>query len=114
MNMTKLYEDLKVLADEEYKRSSEVYGPLNHSAHESHALLAEEVEEASECMEQLVQNLSKFWRLVRYNEDPAILQTILQGVYREALCLAAEAVQCAGLAYKAIISIEAEYGVGDK
>lgn len=105
--MDKLLTDIRALVDEEYARASAKFGPVNHSAHESYAVLLEEVEEAKDEPEALDEYLKKFWEAVK-GDDLMAQKIKLRFVRTCATNAAAEYVQVAAMAKKALLSLEDE------
>lgn len=101
--MELLKAELIRLADMELKDAKEKYG-LNHSDHESYAVLLEEVEEAREEMINVEYFLKELWGRIRSNASPEENGKDFADIYNASINLAAEAVQCAAMAYKGLMS----------
>ena len=101
--MKLLKAELIRLADIELEAAQEKYG-LNHSDHESYAVLLEEIEEAKAelHMMELIQKL--IWEDIKRNSTPEDLQKNYKKVYERAIDLAIEAIQCAAMARKGLLS----------
>ena len=91
------------LADIELEAAQEKYG-LNHSDHESYAVLLEEVEEAKEEMRHIEVWLPTLWESIRTDASPGEKGRSFTEIYDYSISLAAEAVQCAAMARKGLIS----------
>ena len=70
------------------------YGATYHSMHEGYAVLKEEVEEAQECVSNMLYHLSNIWEGVRENKVAFFDIDQCKGF---AIALAKEAVQCAAV-----------------
>lgn len=96
--MTELESRIKALAALEL-RDANAKHPQFASAHEGYAVLLEEIEEASEALEELRAMQKILWRHIR--SDNAMMARNFAGRGGEAAVqLAAEAVQCAAMAQK--------------
>lgn len=97
---------------EEYGRASVKFGAVNNSDHESYAVLREEADEAADAMED-VDNLTQvFFEMVKNNEEDKVKLDILNVIKHRAEEAAAESIQAAAMARKAIATIEGRTAKG--
>lgn len=97
---------------EEYGRASVKFGAVNHSDHESYAVLREEVDEAADCMEDVDGLTDVFFAMVKNNEENPRKLDILKTIQHRAEEGAAELIQAAAMARKAITTIESRTAKG--
>lgn len=99
---------------EEYGRASVKFGAVNNSDHESYAVLREEADEAVDAMED-VDNLTDVFfdmvkknefDMVKKNEEDKVKMDILNVIKHRAEEAAAESIQAAAMARKAIETIQ--------
>jgi hypothetical protein len=83
------------------------YGAVYASEHEAYAILKEEIEEASEDMEQINRNLAYLWALIKNNHIKAGGGAISETI-DYAKMLAQEAVQCAAVCERFLETIKRE------
>ena len=82
------------------------HGRVNHSDHESCAIIAEEIEEHRAEVSCVVECFEEFWSLVRNDGcDQAKLQS-LKGLSDKAMLAACEIIQVAAMARKAMLTIQ--------
>lgn len=91
------------LADMELEAAIERFN-LNHSDHESYAVLREEIEEAHEEMINVELFSGRLWDLTKNNASPEAKREVYTNIYNTALNLAVEAIQTAAMARKGILS----------
>lgn len=91
---------------EEYGRASVKFGAVNNSDHESFAVLREEADEAVDAMEDVDNLTDVFFEMVKNNEEDKVKLDILNGIKHRAEEAAAEAIQAAAMARKAIETIQ--------
>ena len=91
---------------EEYGRASVKFGAVNNSDHESYAVLREEVDEAFDAMEDVDNLTNMFFESVKHNEEDGRKLDILNVIKHLAEEAAAESIQVAAMARKAIETIE--------
>lgn len=91
---------------EEYGRASVKFGAVNNSDHESFAVLREEMDEAMDVLEDADNLVDAFWAMVKLNEDDVTKTRALRAIQSKAESAAAECVQAAAMARKAIATIE--------
>lgn len=103
--MNKLIEEVAQCVEREYGRASSDHGPVNHSDHESYAVLLEEVEEARDEVASLERSMCDLWQSIKQNTSPETCVSLVQ-VQRSALLAACECIQVAAMAKKAILTIE--------
>lgn len=91
------------LTDQELEAANTKFG-LNHSDHESFAILREEIDEAHEALEQLEQCSLNIWNATKENLSQQDMIDLYEKAYSTAIELAIEAVQVAAMAKKAVVS----------
>ena len=91
---------------EEYGRASVNFGAVNNSDHESFAVLREEVDEAIECLEDVDGLTDGFFGMVKNNEGDKTKIGLLNVIKHRAEEAAAESIQAAAMARKAIETIQ--------
>ena len=89
---------------EEYGRASVKFGAVNNSDHESYAVLREEADEAVDAMEDVDNLTDVFFEMVKNNEEVKL--DILNVIKHRAEEAAAESIQAAAMARKAIETIQ--------
>lgn len=95
--------DIFNLVEKELEGANENF-PLFHSNHEAFAVLLEEVEEAKEEALSLEIITNNIWIGTKEGHSAEALHEQYTEAYRTAVNLAVEAVQCAAMARKGIIS----------
>lgn len=88
--------------DAELKTANERFG-LNHSDHESFAVIREEIDEAHEDLEQIEHLSAQLWKATKTNAG-ARVGYLYERIFETAVDMAVEAVQVAAMARKGIIS----------
>lgn len=101
--MKLLKAELIRLADMKLEAAKEKHG-LNHSDHESYAVLLKEVEETRREMKRVEVWLASLWENIKIDVSPEENRKSFAGIYDYSISLAAEAVQCAAMARKGLIS----------
>lgn len=91
---------------EEYGRASVKFGAVNNSDHESYAVLREEADEAADAMEDVDNLTDVFFDMVKNNEEDKVKLDILNVIKHRAEEAAAESIQAAAMARKAIETIQ--------
>ena len=91
---------------EEYDRASVKFGAVNNSDHESYAVLREEADEAVDVLEEVDNLTEAFFEMVKKNEEDEMKLDILNVIKHRAEEAAAESIQVAAMARKAIETIE--------
>lgn len=91
---------------EEYGRASVKFGAVNNSDHESYAVLREEADEASDAMEDVDALTNVFFEMVKNNEEDKTKIGLLNVIKNRAEEAAAESIQAAAMARKAIETIQ--------
>lgn len=91
---------------EEYGRASTKFGAVNNSDHESYAVLREEADEAVDVLEEVDNLTDAFFEMVKKNEEDEMKLEILNVIKHRAEEAAAESIQVAAMARKAIETIE--------
>ena len=94
--MTELTDKIKALAELELQDANANH-PQFHSLHEGYAVLLEELEEATEALEEAMRKI--LWIHVR-RDDAAMAHSFAARLEKAAAELAAEAVQCSAMARK--------------
>ena len=90
---------------EEYGRASVKFGAVNNSDHESYAVLREEADEAVDAVEDVDNLTDIFFEMVKNNEEDRVKLDILNDIKHRAEEAAAESIQAAAMARKAIETI---------
>ena len=90
---------------EEYGRASVKFGAVNNSDHESYAVIREEADEAVDAMEDVDNLMDIFFETVKNNEEDEVKLDVLNEIKHRAEEAAAEAIQAAAMARKAIETI---------
>lgn len=108
--LTELIQDMQVAAKKERERAKEIYGEINASDHESYAIMLEEAEEADTDRTAIINALNAFWACCRVDKENTLERAeqkkrCLETIEQHALMKAAESVQLAAMARKAIITI---------
>ena len=91
---------------EEYGRASAKFGAVNNSDHESYAVLREEADEAVDVLEEVDNLTDAFFEMVKKNEEDEMKLEILNVIKHRAEEAAAESIQAAAMARKAIETIQ--------
>lgn len=91
---------------EEYGRASVKFGAVNNSDHESYAVLREEADEAVDALEDVDNLTDVFFEMVKNNEEDKVKLDILNVIKHRAEEAAAESIQAAAMARKAIETIQ--------
>ena len=69
--MKELLDSVEILVEEEYDRAADKFGPVNHSDHESFAIILEECEEADFEFDNFSSELKLFWSMVKDKDASA-------------------------------------------
>lgn len=104
--MMKLMNELKPIAEEEYNRAVGQWG-YPHSAHEGYAVVREECEEARDELVEIIEHIKEIWAYTKHNGNSTYA---LDLVMRNALYLAAEAIQIYATARKFKVYEEGVWG----
>lgn len=91
------------LIDKELAAANDKFG-LNHSNHESFAVLREEIDEAIERATEIEERAAELWQGIKENDPHRETRKRFSGVYASAAQLAIEAIQVAAMARKGILS----------
>ena len=91
---------------EEYGRASVKFGVVNNSDHESYAILREEADEAINALVEVDDLTNVFFEMVKNNEEDKVKLDILNVIKHRAEEAAAESIQAAAMARKAIETIQ--------
>ena len=91
---------------EEYGRASAKFGAVNNSDHESYAVLREEADEAVDVLEEVDNLTDAFFEMVKNNEEDKVKLDTLNVIKNRAEEAAAESIQAAAMARKAIETIQ--------
>ena len=97
--MEKLLAEVRAEMLNELNRAEMKYGRKHNSPHEAYGVLKEEYEEAIEEAESLYNSINAFWEKVKHDQC-ADLE--LEDIRKNAIHLAAEAIQTAAMAEKAL------------
>ena len=100
-----MLKEVELSVKSELERANRVH-PLFNSPHEAYAVIKEEAEEAEFELKYASIHLSEFWNSVKYDRCEIDIYDCLCTVKECAMNLAAEAIQVAAMAQKAIDSIE--------
>ena len=95
--------EISRLIDKELAAANDKFG-LNHSNHESFAVLREEIDEAMERAAEIEERAAQLWQGIKENDSHAETRRRFAGVYASATQLAVEGVQVAAMAQKGILS----------
>ena len=101
--MKNLKAELIRLADMKLKAAKEKHG-LNHSDHESYAVLLKEVEETRREMKRVEMWLASLWEYIKIDVSPEENRGVFAKIYDHSIDLAVEAIQCAAMARKSLLS----------
>lgn len=104
--MTRLIKEVKTLVSDEYAVAAQKFGPINHSDHESFAVLAEEVEQLRDEFTLVMDKCEDFWKFVKSNVSGDKKKEVLKAIRNDAIMASCEAIQVAAMAYKAIQTID--------
>lgn len=91
------------LIDKELAAANDKFG-LNHSDHESFAVLREEIDEAMERAAEIEYRAAELWQGIKENAPHRETRKQFSGLYASAAQLAVEAIQVAAMARKGILS----------
>lgn len=91
------------LIEEELKAANDRFG-LNHSNHESFAVIREEIDEANEELKKLEYWSAQIWEATKKNDEAEKIHDLYKEIYKTAVNAAVEAIQVAAMAHKAIVS----------
>ena len=108
MSMEKLIEEVKECVEREYGRAGAKFGLVNHSDHESYAIILEEFQEAETEVALVNTHLSQFWDSVKLNDDDQSKFDKfdkLMKIERNAVLGACELIQVAAMAEKAAMTM---------
>ena len=117
MSMENLIEEVKVCVDREYDRAGAKFGFVNHSDHESYAIILEEFQEAETEVALVNTHLSQFWDAVKLNDDDQSKFDKFEWLIKiesDAVLGACELIQVAAMAKKASIRVSRELKEGER
>ena len=103
--MEELLKQIKSITNDELTRANSHF-PLFPSAHEAYAVIKEEAEEVEDDRNRAGNVLCDFWNYVKRNEIKMQRRSLLE-LYERTAHQAAESVQVAAMALKAIQSLDA-------
>lgn len=106
--MLKLIQEVNKCANREYNRAGAQHGPLNHTDHESYALILEELEEAFDEAVSCRPMLDEFWEMVKKDSDDEDKLKCLKSIERKAVLAACEFIQVAAMCIKASLTLRKE------
>lgn len=96
-------DNLYKLADKELSAANEKF-PMFASLHEGYAVTLEEVQEAYTAAGDLTMILEHAWKKIKANGEPERIESVFETIYETSVELAEEAIQCAAMARKVILS----------
>ena len=102
--MDELINEVKTLVTKEYERATQIHGPVNHSSHESYAVLKEELEEAKDEFINSEIYLDRYWKGVKTDDYASQVENIGL-IFNKAILAACECIQTAAMAYKSLETI---------
>jgi hypothetical protein len=102
--MKELLKEVELSVKSELERANKVH-PLFNSPHEAYAVIKEEEEEAEHEWDLMKDNISWFWAYVKHDDSATDVLDYLKQTKENAMNLAAEAIQVAAMAQKAIDSM---------
>lgn len=103
--MEKLLEDMRKAMHEELDRATAKHGEKHHSPAEAYAVMLEEVEEAQDQIDSLCCDVGNFWEEVKNNWNTL---ECADSIREHALSAAADLIQVAAMAQKAIRGYEVD------
>ena len=106
--MEELLDEVEQAAKNELARANKVH-PLFNSLHEAYGVLAEELDEATEALKLTEENFDMFFVCVKKNNEKSAC-TYLEAARASAIDCAAEAIQVAAMAQKAMDSLRQNKG----
>ena len=106
--MKELLNEVEQAAKNELARANAIH-PLFNSLHEAYGVLAEELDEATEALKLTEENFDMFFACVKKNNEKSVY-TYLEAARNTALDCAAESIQVAAMAQKAIDSLRQNKG----
>lgn len=104
--MKELMKKISQLANEELERANGKFPPF-HSAHEGHAVLLEEVEEAAEEMTEIKARMGYIWEGIKADDSDEVAIGITE-VHNSAVMLAAKSIQVVAMARKFVDMLKGE------
>lgn len=103
--MEKLIQEVNQCVENERERASRKFGPINHSDHESYAIILEKFEEAMEDSISCHSALERFWELTKDKSGTCAEKVnTLRALRQRATMAACEFIQVAAMANKAILT----------
>jgi len=108
MAMTKLVNEVTQLVDAEYNRAAEQHGKLHHSMHEAYAVMKEELEEAQERFKYVDDYINEFYWRAAKNDYCSSCRKYAGDIKEQAILAAAEMIQVAAMAQKAMLGFETD------
>jgi len=106
--MMELYQAMREAAAAEQDRANELYGAVNHSDHESYAVILEEFDEADRERRMFALDLEAFWmhcKTDHNDENPGDKRELLATLSERAVRAACEWVQVAAMCQKAAATL---------
>ena len=107
--MRELYQAIQEEVTKEQNRAKEIYGEINHSDHESYAVILEEFDEADRERRMFALDLEAFWMHCKTDHgdvSPNDKREILATLSERAIRAACEWVQVAAMCKKATVTLE--------
>jgi hypothetical protein len=103
--MEKLIQEVNQCVANERERASAKFGPINHSDHESYAIILEEFQEAMEDTVSCHSAIERFWELTKDKSGTCANKVnSLRALRQKAILAACEFIQVAAMANKAILT----------
>ncbi len=106
--MRELYRAIKEEVTAEQERAREIYGEINHSDHESYAVILEEFDEADRERRMFALDLEAFWMRCKTghnDENSKDKKVVLATLSERAVRAACEWVQVAAMCQKATMTL---------
>lgn len=106
--MRELYQAMRDEVTNEQSRAKEIYGEINHSDHESYAVILEEFDEADRERRMFALDLEAFWmhcKTDHNDENSKDKREILATLSDRAIRAACEWVQVAAMCKKATVTL---------
>ena len=107
--MNAVEKDVEILTFKELNSANDQF-PLFHSQHEGYAVIKEEIEEAMDGMNGLLEVFSNAWAAIKKNED-ATVQMKMVGTLAQQVAI--EAIQVAAMCDKFNMSLEGTLAPAD-
>lgn len=109
--MQHLIEMVNMVITAERNNAALDHGRLNHSDHESYAIIMEEFEESADEFNLAAQSLDGLWTHIKMDSHDSLKLETLKNLERHAMLAACEFIQVAAMAQKAMLTIQERKGV---